>query len=122
MIRSRLVAALALVCCSLVARPAHAAFYQACFELDDAGGHERYNVNFLQQGNGIMVSGVRGMSLVDPHGPAFGTLSRVPTAGEYGWKMALTVVFGNSYADYEPQMETIVFQFLPDGAINYKRW
>ena len=103
------------------ATPASAAPWQLCVTLDQpTEGAHAYFLNFMSEGNAILVSGSRGRGPADDHGPAFGALAK--PSGSTLYELGLTVTIQNS-GDYEgPNTENVVFQFLPNGAINYKRW
>ena len=99
---------------------ASAAPWQLCLTLDQpTGGAHAYFLNFMSQGNAILVSGAKNHD-ADDHGPAFGALAKPPSATFY--ELGLTVTIKNG-GDYNGQnTENVVFQFLSNGAINYKRW
>jgi len=102
------------------ARSTEAAFFRLCLELDTPGvrRHDLY-LNFNVQGNAILVSGMRGIAVIDNHGPVVGSLSRLSTQTNI-WQMGLTITYGNM-GDYDgPSVEHMVFKFHPGGAISYR--
>jgi hypothetical protein len=102
------------------ARPVSAAPWQLCLTLNQpTEGAHAYFLNFLSEGNAILASGSKGHG-PDNHGPAFGALAKPASSTLY--ELGLTVTFQNG-GDYTgPNTENVVFQFLPNGVINYKRW
>jgi hypothetical protein len=74
------------------ARPASAASYQLCLALD--GESSEYFLNFMIQGNGVLVAGNKGHGGQDDHDPVFGALSRAPETPQI-MEMGLTVTFAN---------------------------
>ena len=115
--RSGLIA-LAIVVASLAgARSASAASYQLCLALDGESG--QYFMNFLIQGNAVLVAGDRGHGGQDDHGPLFGSMTPLPASV---FEVGVTVTFANA-GDYAHQnTENVVFTFAQDGQITYKRW
>ena len=111
---------LATVGISVVAvRPATAASYQLCLALDSESGE--YFMNFLVQGNAVLVAGDRGHGGQDDHGPMFGALSHAPDTPQF-MELGLTVTFANGGDFANPNTENIVFRFFQNGVITYKRW
>ena len=89
-------------------RPAAAASYQLCLALD--GDSSQYFLNFLMQGNAILVAGDKGHGGQDDHGPLFGSLSHAPETPQV-MELGLTVTFANA-GDYMNQnTENVVFTF-----------
>lgn len=114
--RFALIVLAAVVFSTFTARSASAATYQLCLRTGTAGD---YFLNFVAQGNGIVVTGVKGVG-IDDHGPVFGSLVKPPLVTS--WELGITVTFENM-GDYAgPNTENVVFQFLPNGHINYKKW
>ena len=116
-IRSGLIV-LAIVAASLAgARSASAASYQLCLALDGESGE--YFMNFLMQGNAILVAGDRGHGGQDNHGPLFGALSHAPDTPQF---MELG---GLSRCQWrrlrERNTENVVFRFFRTAALP-KRW
>jgi hypothetical protein len=117
--RCALIAFATVLVATAAARPAAAASYQLCLALD--GDSSQYFLNFMVQGNAILVAGDKGHGGQDDHGPVFGALSHTPETPQI-MEMGLTVTFANG-GDYSNQnTENVVFTFTPDGAIAYKRW
>jgi hypothetical protein len=101
-------------------RSASAAPWQLCLTLDQpTEGAHAYFLNFVSQGNAILVSGAKGHG-PDDHGPAFGALAKPPSALFYELGLTVTIKNGGDYNGHNT--ENVVFQFLSNGAINYKRW
>ena len=117
--RFALIAFAAVLASAGAARPASAASYQLCLALD--GDSSQYFLNFMVQGNAILVAGDKGHGGQDDHGPVFGALSHAPETPQI-MEMGLTVTIANG-GDYANQnTENVVFTFTQDGAIAYKRW
>jgi hypothetical protein len=116
--RFALIALAAAVFSAFTARPASAAPWQLCLRL--VGGGD-YFLNFVVQGNAVLVAGTKNV-FGDDHGPLFGSLSK-PTSSPFNvYEMGLTVTIENM-GDYNgPNTENVVFQFLPSGHINFKKW
>ena len=111
---------LAIVVASLAGvRSASAASYQLCLALDGESG--QYFMNFLIQGNAVLVAGDRGHGGQDDHGPLFGALSHAPDTPQY-MELGVTVTFSNGGDFANPNTENVVFRFFQNGAITYKRW
>ena len=95
--------------------------WQVCLTLDQPSeGEHAYFLNFVSQGNAILVSGSKGHGSGGDHGPAFGALAK--PSGSTLYEMGLTVTIQNRGDYMGPNTENVVFQFLANGAINYKRW
>src|SRR5690349_6899027 len=104
-------------------RPAYAAPYQLCLELDTPGARAfPVYLSFNVQGTSILVSGEHGIVVADDHGPVFGGMSR-PPIGFPGrdWEIGVTIVYENSGDYLGPNAEFVVYRFHPDGSITYKR-
>lgn len=118
--RFALIALATIVFSAFTARPASAA-WAFCVRLDAASGFAEYFMNFVVQGNGILVTGSKGRAPVDNHGPLFGSLSQAPTTGTPTWELGFTVTMENMGDFSGPNTENVVFQFV-GSSINYKRW
>jgi hypothetical protein len=119
--RFALIALAAVVLSAFTARPASAAPWQLCLRLTTGGAND-YFMNFVVQGNAILVTGTKNV-FGDDHGPLFGSLSKPPNSGPNGaYELGLTVTFENM-GDYNNQnTENVVFQFVSNGHINFKKW
>jgi hypothetical protein len=118
--RYLLIALVAVVVSAAAPRSASAAPWQLCLTLDQpTEGAHAYFLNFVSQGNAIVVSGSKGHG-PDDHGPAFGALAKPPSALFYELGLTVTIKNGGDYNGYNT--ENVVFQFVSNGAINYKRW
>jgi len=117
------IAITALIVIAASARPVSAASpWQLCLR-DELGGGNTYYLNFTVQGNAIIVSGTYGQGGQDTHGPVFGTLAKPQgTSPSLGFELGLTVTVANM-GDYNGvNTQNIVFVFVPNGPIGYKRW
>jgi hypothetical protein len=95
--------------------------YQLCLSLDSATVryHEVF-LNFNVQGRAVTVSGARGRTFIDDHGPLFGSLSQLPNDRTI-WELGITITYANA-GDYGgPNVEHIVYRFYQNGAISYRR-
>lgn len=118
--RFALIALAAAVFSAFTARPASAAPWQLCLRLVGGGAND-YFLNFVIQGNAVLVAGAKNV-FGDDHGPVFGSMSKPPNSPINAYEMGLTVTFENM-GDYNNQnTENVVFQFLPNGHINFKKW
>jgi len=119
--RIALIALAAVVFSAFTARPASAAPWQLCLRLNTGGAND-YFMNFVVQGNAILVTGTKNV-FGDDHGPLFGSLSKPPNSPFNGpYELGLTVTFENM-GDYNNQnTENVVFQFVSNGHINFKKW
>ena len=117
--RFALIALAAVVFSAFSASPASAASWQLCLRTSPSGGQDYY-LNFVVQGNGIVVTGVKNVSL-DDHGPVFGTLSKPPLVAS-NWELGLTVTIANGGDYANANTENIVFIFASNGSISYKKW
>ena len=80
--RFALIALAAVVFSAFTARPASAAPWQLCLRLVGGGAND-YFMNFVVQGNAILVTGTKNV-FGDDHGPLFGSLSKPPNSGPNG--------------------------------------
>jgi hypothetical protein len=118
--RFLLIAIAAAVFSAAAPQSVSAAPWQLCLTLDQpTEGAHAYFLNFVSQGKAILVSGAKNHG-PDDHGPAFGALAKPPDAIFYELGLTVTIENGGDYNGHNT--ENVVFQFVSNGAINYKRW
>jgi hypothetical protein len=121
--RFALIALAAAVFSAVTARPASAAPWQLCLRLvNSAGGPNDYFMNFVVQGNAVLVTGMKN-GFGDDHGPLFGSLAKPPNSPLNGpYELGLTVTYENMGDYANRNTENVVFQLLSNGNINFKKW
>ena len=76
-------------------------------------------LNFVVQGQAVLVTGFKGITVNDLHGPVVGTLAQMPASSPAQYRMGLTVTFANGGDEAFNTVEHIVIYFDQFG-LRYK--
>lgn len=115
--RQAFVALSVAACLVLTPREVSAAPYQLCLAIP---GGDLF-LNFIVQGQGIVVTGFSGTLPVDLHGPVFGSLAKGPN--NQGVKMGLTVTYANEGDElYRTERRLVITFSSTPGQVHVKSW